>query len=146
MSNGFLKSIGLGEIDLSQVEAIFDEFEMSDAAEHVDYLNDEEKAVFLAACFCSQRILELDDIVDDAPEPLSLAHQRLFDESCQWETLRSICFLMVNWLVRERLSIGSQFFTSIREDFLVFKYPLTPEEENVCVGCPYQVPKKVLLN
>ena len=137
ISNSFLKSIGLEKLDLSQVEPMFDELELPDTAEHIDYLNDEERAIFLAACFCSQRVAELDEIVGDASKPLSPTDQKLLDESGQWATLRDVCLLMVNWLVRERLKIGHNFFSSIREDFLVFKYPITPEEENICANCPY---------
>ncbi len=139
ISSSFLKSIGLGEIDLSLVEPIFDETEMPTTAEHVDYLNSDEKAIFLAACFCAGRVIELDEIVGEIPDPLSPADQKLFDESCQWASLRDLCIFMVNWLVRERLKISYKFFASIREDFLVFQFPLTPAEENICAGCPYYV-------
>jgi hypothetical protein len=145
-SNSFLKSVGLGEIDLSLVEPIFDEVEMPETAEPVGYLNSEEKAIFLAACFCSERVIELDEIVGEIPDPLSPADQKLFDESCQWASLRDLCILMVNWLVRERLKIGYKFFSSVREDFLVFQFPLTPAEESICAGCPYHVSSSTFLN
>jgi len=138
----FLKIIKLNQLDLSQVEPVFDYSDLSEDAKYIGCIDDEEKKLFLTACFCSERVAIFEKIISNQKDYLYISKENLISEAVSWDFLKSLCLQMLSWFIRERLEIDYNYIISIRSDFLLYIWPLpkeghTQKNEDSCPECPF---------
>lgn len=113
--SSFLKIIALDHLDLSEIEPCF--IELQDDDEHLGYLDEGEKALYLICLFCERQVAayqyEQEKITDK---------YQYFEELAYWNHKSSIASSLLEYSLRLRFKISYRYDMKVVEDFLAAAY------------------------
>ncbi len=138
-TSSFLKSIGLGALDLQLVTPLFDESELPQHYLNPGYLNETERELFLTASHCALTAENIKATMKEAgnkadPQQVQIWYNRAEEMNLR----RDLCLQLMALTARKRLEINYQLSMSVRNDYLVASYPPSSKElTEACEDCPY---------
>lgn len=113
--SSFLKIMALDYLDLSEIEPCF--IELQDDDEHLGYLDEGEKALYLICLFCERQVAAY-----QYEQEKSTDEYQYFEELAYWNHKSSIASSLLEYFLRFRFEISYHYDMKIVEDFLAVAY------------------------
>lgn len=138
-TNSFLKTIGLGALDLQLVTPLFDDSELPEHYLNPGYLNETERELFLAASHCVSTSEHIKETMKKAGNNADAKQVQIwYNQAEQMNLRKDLCLQLMALTARKRLDINYQLSMAIRHDYLVASFPPDSKElTEACEDCPY---------